>query len=71
MPDMHITVGHIIDNPTIDTCFKYRIVEVDGDDCFVTLFEGFTGDDYPSTELLIREVDYITLDNDVMVIEVK
>ena len=68
-PDMRITVGHIIDNPTMDACFKYRIVEVDENDCFITLFEGFTGDDYPPAELAIKKVDYITLDDDVMVIE--
>lgn len=70
-PDMKITVGHLIDNPTMDACFKYRIVEVNEDECYKTLFEGFTGDDHPPVELLVKPVEYITMDDDVLVIEPK
>ena len=70
-PDMSITVGHLIDNPTMDACFKYRIVDVDENECYRTLFEGFTGDDYPPAELLIENVVYMTIDDGQLVLEVR
>ena len=71
MPDMSITVGHVIDNPTMDACFKYRIVDVDENECYRTLFDGFTGDDYPPAELLIKKVEYMTIDDGQLVLEVR
>ena len=67
---MHITVGHVIDNPTFDTCFDYRIVsrEPDGDWC--ELYDSRTDENSVPTFLLTENVTYITLGDNTLILEV-
>ena len=71
MPDMSITVGHIIDNPTFDTEFAYKIGRWDDEKSdWISLYDSRQTDDDPPAELLIEKIRYITIDNGQLVLEV-
>lgn len=70
--DMSITVGHIIDNPTFDTEFAYKICTWDEEQSdWVALFDSRNTDDDPPAELLIEKVVYMTIDDGQLVLEVR
>ena len=70
MPDMSITVGHIIDNPTFDKEFAFRIATWDGESEWVDIYNSRTSDEDVPSELLIQKVTYLTIDDGQLVIEV-
>ena len=73
MPDMHITVGHIIDNPTFDCTAHYMIVTSTVDDTYETLYDSNDEEsfgDRPRCELLICNIEYITVRDGVLILEV-
>lgn len=70
-PDMSITVGHVIDNPTFDTEFAYKIGRWDDTESdWVPLYDSRTADEDVPAELLIEKVCYLTIDNGQLLIEV-
>ena len=69
VPDMSITVGHIIDNPTFDYNSDFIIQADDEDNTVVYESNGIIWDDIPS-ELLILPIKYITTRGYKLVIEV-
>jgi len=72
MADMSITVGHVIDNPTFDTEFAYRIGYWDDNECdWIRLFDSRQTDDDPPAELLIEKVRFMTIVDNQLVLEVK
>ena len=70
-PDMSITIGHIIDNPTFDTCFDYRIVVADDDGSWIDLYNSRFADEDPPAELLIQKITYLTLGDNTIIMEVR
>jgi len=73
MPDMTITVGHILDNPTFDCTACYQIVSVDADDTLHVLYDSRdekSFDDRPPADLLIENVTYITIRDGKLILEV-
>ena len=68
-PDMSITVGHVIDNPTFDTCFEYRIVTMEPDGDWCELYNSRDNDDVP-TFLLTEIITYMTLGDNQLILEV-
>jgi len=72
MPDMSITIGHIIDNPTFDTEFAYRIGYWDDDwNDWIRLYDSRQTDDDPPADLLIEKIRYITIVDGQLVLEVR
>jgi len=72
MPDMSITVGHIIDNTTFDTEFAYRIGYWDDDwNDWIRLYDSRQTDDDPPADLLIEKIRYITIVDGQLVLEVR
>lgn len=72
MPDMSITVGHVIDNPTFDTEFAYRIGYWDDEqNDWIALYNSRVDDEDPPAELLIKKVEYMTIDDGQLVLEVR
>ena len=74
MPDMHITVGHVVDNPTFDCTARYQIVAVNGDDTMRILYDSIGEEDYadrPPADLLIRNIEYMTIRDEVLILEVR
>ena len=70
-PDMSITVGHIIDNPTFDTEFAYRIGYWDEDENdWIALYNSRDTDEEVPAELLVQNVTYMTIIDGQLVIEV-
>ena len=69
-PDMHITVGHVIDNPTFDTEFAYRIVTDEEDGSWCDLYNSRDNDDSVPTFLLTENVTYMTLGDNQLILEV-
>lgn len=68
---MNITVGHIIDNPTFDTEFAYKIGRWDDERSdWVALYDSRQADDDPPAELLIEKVMYMTIDDGQLILEV-
>ena len=71
MPDMSITVGHVVANPTFDTEFAYKIGRWDEEQSdWVALYDSRETDDDPSAELLIEKIRYMTIDNGQLILEV-
>ncbi len=70
-PDMSITVGHVIDNPTFDSEIAYKIGRWNDDlSDWETIYDSRQTDDYPSAELLIKKVTYMTISDGQLVLEV-
>ena len=69
-PDMHITVGHVISNPTFDTCFEYRIVSAEPDGDWCELYNSRNNDDGVPIFLLTENITYMTLGNNELILEV-
>lgn len=70
-PDMHITVGHVIDNPTFDTCFEYRIVSPEPDGDWNELYNSRDNDPFGvPTFLLTENITYMTLGDNQLILEV-
>ena len=66
MPDMTITVGHIIDNPTFPFDGRFEVTETDDDGTVHTLFDSermIDGEDIPA-ELLIEPVTYMVVNSE-------
>jgi len=60
-PDMRITVGHVIDNPTFDFNGLFEITTTDEDGTVRTLYDSaYENDDIPC-ELLIEPVTYMVV----------
>lgn len=70
MKDMSITVGHIVSNPTFDTCFEYRIVTYEDDGSWTDVYNSREADDDPPAELLIQKIHYLTLGDNTLIMEV-
>ena len=70
-PGMDITVGHIVDNPTFDTCFEYRIVTAEPDGSWRDLYNSREADDDPPVELLAQNVTYLTLGDNTLILEIR
>ena len=63
MPDMHITVGHVIDNPTFSFDGDFEITTTDDDGTVHTLYDSQSADfwsDIPA-ELLIEPITYMVV----------
>ena len=70
-PDMSITGGHIIDNPTFDTELAYKIVRWnDEENDHEVLYDSRQDDDDPPAELLTETVSYMTIDDGQLILEV-
>lgn len=69
--DQVITVGDVIDNPYFDANLDYRIVENDENDEWRDLYGSRGAEDDPPAELLIRNVTYLTLGNNTLILEVR
>ena len=66
MPDMHITVGHVIDNPTFMFDGRFEITTTDDDGTVYTLYESHDDIDKDiPVELLIEPVTYMVLNTSV------
>lgn len=66
--DAEITVGHIIANPNFDcNCYVRIVHSCDGEEI---LHQSYGGADCPA-ELLVKNVSYITIRNDMLTIEAK
>lgn len=65
-PDMAITVGHIIDNPTFSFDGNIEITETDDDGTVHTLYDDMNRDfwskDIPA-ELLARDITYMVVNS--------
>ena len=59
-PDMSITVGHIIDNPTFPFDGMVEITETEDDGTVYTLWQDEYGG-HPSVDILIRKVTYMVV----------
>lgn len=70
-PDMHITVGHVISNPTFDTEFAYRIVSAESDGSWTDLYNSRETDDPVPTFLLIENVTFMTIGDNQLILEVR
>lgn len=71
MNDMSITVGHIIDNPTFDTEFAFKIGRWDDEKSdWVALYDSRVEDEDPPAELLIERIRYITIEDGQLILEV-
>ena len=68
---MHITVGHIIDNPTFDTEFAFRIVTDEEDGSWTDLYNSRETDDPVPTFLLIENVTFMTIIDNQLILEVR
>lgn len=68
---MDITVGHIVDNPTFDTCFEYRIVTDEPDGSWRDLYNSRESDDGPPVELLAQNITYLTLGDNTLILEIR
>ena len=72
MPDMHITVGHIIDNPTFDTELAYKIGYWDDEENdWVALYNSRETDEQVSADLLIEKITYMTIGDGQLILEVR
>ncbi len=60
-PDMKITVGHVIDNPTFDFNGLFEITTTDEDGTVRTLYDSAYEDDDIPCELLIEPVTYMVV----------
>ena len=65
-----LTVGDIIDNPTFDKEFAFRIATWENESDWVDIYNSRTSDDDVPAELLIRKVTYLTIVDGQLVIEV-
>lgn len=66
MPDMRITVGHVIDNPTFMFDGRFEITTTDDDGTVHTLYESHDDIDKDiPVELLIEPVTYMVLNTSV------
>lgn len=67
-PDMSITVGHIVDNPTFPFDGDVEITETDGDGTVHTLYDDkskdFWGREIPP-EILCRKITYMVVNGEV------
>ena len=62
MPDMSITVGHIIDNPTFMFFGNFEITTSEDDGSVTVLYDSLRDiDSEPSVELLIEKVTYLAV----------
>ena len=66
MPDMSITVGHVIDNPTFMFDGWFEITTTDDDGTVHTLYDSFddAGKDVPY-ELLIETITYMVVNKGI------
>ena len=74
MPDMTITVGHIVDNPECVLHTHYKIVTMNGEDEYETIYDSENEvyiSDGPACDLLIMKVEYITVRDDCLLLEVR
>lgn len=63
-PDMHITVGHIVDNPTFMFDGRYEITTTDDDGTVNVLYDSLYDDlDKLSAEILIEPVTYMVVNS--------
>ena len=65
MHDMHITVGHIVDNPTFSFDGKFEITSTEDDGTVFTLFDSdmmYNGENVP-VELLVEPVTYMVVNS--------
>ena len=70
-PDMSITVGHVIDNPTFDTEFAYKIGRWDDErNDWIALYDSRVDEENPPAELLVEKICYITIDDGQLILEV-
>ena len=72
--NQEITVGDIVDNPYFDCTARYQIEAVNGDDTYRTLYDSIGEDDYadrPPADLLIEKVQYLTVRDGILVLEVR
>ena len=71
-PDMSITVGHVIDNPTFDKEFAFKIGYWSDEACdWIALYDSREEDDAEiPAELLIEKVTYLTIVDGQLVLEV-
>lgn len=63
-----ITVGHIIANPNFDVNCYVKVI--DGSDQETVLWSGYGNEECP-VEWLIKPVGYMTIRNDMLVIEAR
>lgn len=68
---MNITVGHIIDNPTFDTEFAFRIVTDEEDGSWTDLYNSRETDDPVPTFLLVENVTFLTIIDNQLILEVR
>lgn len=66
MVDMHITVGHIVDNPTFMFDGRFEITTTDDDGTVHTLYESHDDlcKDLPA-EILVKPITYMVLNDSV------
>ena len=60
-PDMRITVGHVIDNPTFDFNGRFEITTTDEDGTVRTLYDSDRDDGFVPCELIIETVTYMAI----------
>lgn len=65
MPDMHITVGHVIDNPTFMFDGWFEITTTDDDGTVYTLYDSYDHmyKEIPA-ELLIEPITYMIVNKE-------
>lgn len=59
-PDMRITVGHVIDNPTLSFDGAFEITATDDDGTVHTLW-GDNNDEFPDADILTRNITYMII----------
>ena len=69
--DTEVAVGDIIDNRYFDANLDYRIVETEGDGSWTDLYNSREADDDPPSELMIRRVGYLTIGDNLLILEVR
>ena len=69
--DQRITAGDVIANPNFDANLEYCIVENDANDEWRTLYSSRDAEDDPPAELLIRKIEYLTISNNKLILEVR
>ena len=72
IPDMSITVGHIIDNPLFETEFAFKIGTWDDEQSdWVALYDSRVMDDVIPADLLIEKVTFMTIEDGQLILEVQ
>ena len=59
-PDMRVTVGHIVDNPTFNLGNNFEIVDLLDDGTVNTLYDSRNNNKPVPTEFLVKTVTYMT-----------